>query len=144
MPDRRHLWRGIHDKATVLSGVKISLDGVETNNDRVSGILSLTSTEVGHRFPTYVTPRVVMEAIQLDSLNQQIPVTRQEQIVARQVSLDLSQELFDTRLAPGETARLDYQAPLHPDTQSILLPDPDRARYFLPGLLSGHPEQRVE
>ncbi len=149
MPDRRHLWQGIHDKATVLSGVKISLDGVETNNDRVSGILSLTSTEVGHRFPTYVTPRVVMEAIQLDSLNQQIPVTRQEQIVARQVSLDLSRELFDTRLAPGETARLDYQAPLHPDTQSILFriqiePDTFYRDFYRATLNSGSSDKGAE
>ncbi len=149
MPDRRHLWRGIHDKATVLSGVRISLDGVETNNDRVSGILSLTSTEVGHQFPTYVTPRVVMEAIQLDSLNQPISVTRQEQIVARQVSLDLSRELFDTRLAPGETIRLEYQAPRHPETQSILFrvqvePDTFYRDFYRATLNSGSSDKGAE
>jgi len=120
MPGRRHLWRGIHDKETVLSGVTIKLDEVVTNNGKVNANLAVTNTGIGHRFPTYVTPRVVMEAVQLDGSGKQIPGTRQEQVIARQVSLDLSQELFDTRLAPNQTARLEYQAPLNPAAESLL------------------------
>ena len=120
MPERRHLWRGIHDKATVLSGVAIALEQVTTDDGRVSGVLTLSNTGVGHQFPTYVTPRVVMEAYQLDGDGQSIPETRLERIIARQVSLDLSQELFDTRLAPGQTARLIYEATRHPQARAIL------------------------
>ncbi len=120
MPERRHLWRGIHDKATVLSGVEIALEQVKTDDARLSGVLTLSNTGVGHQFPTYVTPRVVMEAYQLDGGGQPIPETRLERIIARQVSLDLSQELFDTRLAPGQTARLIYEATRHPRARAIL------------------------
>ncbi len=120
MPERRHLWRGIHDKATVLSGVAIALEQVTTDDGRVSGVLTLSNKGVGHQFPTYVTPRVVMEAYQLDGDGQSIPETRRERIIARQVSLDLSQELFDTRLAPGQTARLIYEATQHPQARAIL------------------------
>ncbi len=120
MPGRLHLWCGIHDKVTVQSGVGITLNEVVTGNNRISGVLTLTNTGVGHRFPTYVTPRVVLEAFQQDAGGQLIAGTRQEQVVARQVSLDLSRELFDTRLAPGQSARLDYQAPPHPRARSLL------------------------
>ncbi len=120
MPDRRHLWLGIHDKATTLSGVKIELHKVITSSKSISGILTMTNTKVGHQFPTYVTPRVIMSAHQQDEKKQQLPGTRQEVVVARQVSLDLSEELFDTRLAPGQTARLRYEAFLHPRTKSLL------------------------
>ncbi len=111
MPDRRHLWRGIHDKATVLSGVEITLDRLTTSGAILSARLTLTNSGVGHRFPTYVTPRAVLEAVQLDRTGAPIPHTRQERIIARQVSLDLSEELFDTRLAPGESNSLDYRLP---------------------------------
>jgi hypothetical protein len=129
MPDRRHLWRGIHDKDTVLSGVKIGLDGVTTTGPTLSARLSLTNSGVGHHFPTYVTPRVVMEAVQLDQAGAPIQQTRQERIIARQVSMDLSEELSDTRLAPGESIRLDYRQPRDPQAGFLRLRiriEPDR------------------
>lgn len=109
MPKRRHMWRGIHDKATVLSGVEITLDRIVTGGATLSARLTLSNSGVGHRFPTYVTPRVVLEAVQLDRAGAPLPQTRQARIIARQVSLDLSRELFDTRLAPGESSNLDYR-----------------------------------
>lgn len=149
MPDRRHLWRGIHDKAMVLSGVEITLNEVKTINGGVNGNLTLTNTGVGHRFPTYVTPRVVMEAVQLDSYKEPISETRQEWVVVRQVSLDLSQELFDTRLAPGETASLDYQARLNPNAESILFriqvePDTFYRDFYRATLSSGSSNKGAE
>ncbi len=120
MPERRHLWRGIHDKETVMSGVEIALNPIKAKDHKIYGVLTLSNTAVGHQFPTYVTPRVVMEAYQLNGDGLPIPKTRQEQIIARKVSLDLSRELFDTRLAPGQTARLIYEAPQHPQAQAIL------------------------
>lgn len=111
MPDRRHLWRGIHDKATVLSGVEITLDRMAISGASITARLTLSNSGVGHHFPTYVTPRVLLEAVQLDHADTPIPHTRQERIIARQVSLNLSEELFDTRLAPGESSSLDYRLP---------------------------------
>lgn len=129
MPDRQHLWRGIHDPATVLSGVEIDLDGLTTTGPTLAARLTLTNSGVGHRFPTYVTPRVVMESVQLDSGGAPIPDTRQQRIIARQVSMDLSQELSDTRLAPGGKAMLDYQAKRHQQAAFLYLRiwvEPDR------------------
>ncbi|WP_305792772.1 multiheme c-type cytochrome [Sedimenticola hydrogenitrophicus] len=129
MPDRRHQWRGIHDKDTVLSGVEIGLDGVTATGPTLSARLSLTNSGVGHHFPTYVTPRVVMEAVQLDADGTLLPQTREERIIARQVSMDLSEELSDTRLAPGGSITLDYRQPRDPQAGSLRLRirvEPDR------------------
>ena len=65
MPDRRHLWRGIHDPEMVKSGVQIKLVTGRARyrtGDKLTARLTITSTGVGHDFPTYVTPRVLVRA----------------------------------------------------------------------------------
>ncbi len=129
MPDRRHLWRGIHDREMVLSGIRIELDLQEILDGRVTGILRLANSDTGHRLPTYVTPRIVLMAVQLDRSGEPIDQTRQEWTIARQVSLDLSVEQFDTRLAPGERAELNYSENIAPDSAALLfeiIVEPDR------------------
>src|SRR5207245_2757406 len=70
MPDRRHLWRGIHDPDMVKSGIRISFT---TDRPRyrpgaeVRATLSIARTNLGHFFPTYVTPMVVVRAVLTDA-----------------------------------------------------------------------------
>ncbi len=112
MPDRRHLWRGIHDPEMVRSGLSITLAGEGERlrpGDTVRLALSVESTRVGHAFPTYVTPRVVLRAELLDGAGMVVPGSVEEVVIAREVSLDLSRELSDTRLMPGHRATLDYR-----------------------------------
>lgn len=112
MPDRRHLWRGIHDAEMVRSGLTV---GVSTDREQyrvgetVSAMLTLTNSKVGHYFPTYVTPRVVVSGELVDRSGRVLAGSRQEKIIAREVALDLSQELFDTRLAPGQSLTFHYR-----------------------------------
>jgi hypothetical protein len=112
MPDRRHLWLGIHDREMVGSGLTIS---VKTGSHRYRRgqtarvQLKVTSTRVGHAFPTYVTPQVVLRAELLDSSGRVVAGSVQEKIIGREVALDLSRELYDTRLAPGQAMTLDYR-----------------------------------
>ena len=112
MPDRRHLWRGIHDPDMVRSGLTITAQPGAPRyraGDVASVTLRVTSTRVGHAFPTYVTPRVVLSAELVDGAGQVISGSRQEKIVGRDVALDLSRELSDTRLQPGQSATLTYR-----------------------------------
>ena len=104
MPDRRHLWRGIHDPDMVRSGLTI-----DARLDRGGATLKVTSTRVGHAFPTYVTPRVVLRGELLDASGAVVDGSRMERIVAREVELDLSRELRDTRLLPGRSVELRYR-----------------------------------
>ena len=111
MPDRRHLWRGIHDEAMVRSGLEITLspDAPTLAAGRDFALtLAVRSSRVGHAFPTYVTPRVILRGELIGPAGEVVAGSRQETIIAREVELDLSREFSDTRLAPGQVARLHY------------------------------------
>jgi len=113
MPDRRHLWRGIHDADMVRSGVTIAVEGGRgpvRPGQTISATLTLESTRVGHAFPTYVTPRVLLRGELVDADGAVVTGSRRERVIAREVALDLSREIRDTRLRPGARARLVYQA----------------------------------
>jgi hypothetical protein len=103
MPDRRHLWRGIHDPDMVTSGltadVRQTADGIR---------FALTNSGVGHAFPTYVTPRVEMRAVALDGDGRPVPETAVRHVIQRVVAWtgEAWTERSDTRLLPGETATL--------------------------------------
>lgn len=115
MPDRRHLWRGIHDPEMVGSGVTITLVTDREHyrpGQLVTATLTITNSNVGHYFPTYVTPRVVARAELRDVRGRLAPSSREKRVISRQVSLDLSRELADTRLAPGERFVFRYRRPL--------------------------------
>jgi hypothetical protein len=64
MPDRRHLWRGVHDRETVKGGVTIAASPPRVEAGAVLAGLTLRNSGTGHHFPTYVTPRVVAEIFQ--------------------------------------------------------------------------------
>jgi hypothetical protein len=137
MPDRRHLWRGIHDAEMVRSGLEITAHAPPTTpaTGDVTARLRVQSVRVGHRFPTYVVPRVVLRGELVDADGGVIAGTRRERIIAREVELDLSKEIRDTRLAPGAAARLDYRAPRHPRARAVRLavivePDAFYTRFF--------------
>ncbi|MBX3678267.1 MAG: hypothetical protein KF853_14705 [Rhodocyclaceae bacterium] len=119
MPDRRHLWRGIHDRETVRSGVTIAASAARIEAGAVSATLTLRNNGTGHHFPTYVTPRVVAEVFQAGADGRAIDGTRLEHVIARQVTLDLSREVADTRLAADAEARLDYRRPLDPRARTL-------------------------
>src|SRR5438128_229748 len=109
MPDRRHLWRGIHDPEMVRGGLTITLvDDEPRAAGAVASRLVVENTGVGHRFPTYVTPLVIMRAELVDAAERGVAGTRVERRIGREVTLDLARERSDTRLAPGERAELAY------------------------------------
>jgi hypothetical protein len=106
MPDRRHLWRGIHDADMVRSGLDITV----RRGPARTATLTVRNVRVGHAFPTYVVPRVVLRGALVDARGAVVKGSVREVVIARDVTLDLSRELRDTRLAPGAAARLTYRA----------------------------------
>ena len=109
MPDRRHRRRGIHDEDMVRSGLTITAKtGAARYRPGETALVTLrvTSTRVGHAFPTYVTPRVVLSAELVDGAGQAVAGSRRQQVIGRDVAPDLSRELSDTRLMPGRSATL--------------------------------------
>jgi thiol-disulfide isomerase/thioredoxin len=99
MPDRRHLWRGIHDPEMVKRGVTIDLKTAR-NRGGVEATLSLTNSGTGHYFPTYLTPKVFLRMDLVDATGRQLKGSAREAVVGRDATLDLSRELYDTRVMP--------------------------------------------
>ncbi len=104
MPDRKHLWRGIHDPEMVKNGLQATF---EATKDKAR--FSLKNTGVGHAFPTYITPKVIMHAVALDAGGRAIANTAVTHEIRREVGYAGGQwlEYSDTRLLPDEVARLD-------------------------------------
>jgi hypothetical protein len=71
----------------------------------------LLNRDVGHALPTYVTARIFLAIYQMDAAGREIPGTRVEGTVGREVDFDRGIETFDTRVLPGESVRLDYAEP---------------------------------
>ena len=112
MPERRHLWRGIHDPEMVRAGVTIDAAPAKLVSGSITATLTIKNTGTGHHFPTYVTPKVVAEAYQENARGERLKGTLREYVIARQVAPDLSAELADTRIAPDEQAVFEYRVPL--------------------------------
>lgn len=112
MPDRRHLWRGIHDPAMVRSGLTIEFSAPATAANRVRAELTIASHGIGHAFPTYVTPQVIVDIGQAGADGALLPHTVARHLIARDVSLDLTEERADTRILPDEVRRYGYDQPL--------------------------------
>lgn len=118
MPARRHLWRGIHDPEMVKSGLRIEATSTASNG-RATATLLIENNGVGHAFPTYVTPRVVVEIGQEDGTGRWLAETVERHAIARDVSLDLTSERADTRLQPDEQRRYTYDRPRHPRAAAV-------------------------
>ncbi|EME69542.1 hypothetical protein H261_12849 [Paramagnetospirillum caucaseum] len=117
MPDRKHLWRGIHDPATTAAGLTPRISA-----DRDKARFAVTSTGVGHAFPTYVTPKVILHAILLDEAGKPKQGSEVTYVIQRRVEHDGADwhEISDTRLLPGQTASVE-----------ITWKDAERARVWL-------------
>lgn len=110
MPGRAHRWKGIHDADQVRLGLLIRFNADATKSG-VTGELSILNANVGHFFPTYVTPKVVASIVLVDSRGFPVFGTLREGIIAREVILteDNRREIRDSRISPGDTLVLPYR-----------------------------------
>ena len=99
MPNRRHLWRGIHDRDMVRQALSVDLQH-RREGDEVQAVLTVTNSGAGHYFPTYLTPRVLLRLDLIDAAGRRIDGSLRQEVIGREVPLNLSRELRDTRLAP--------------------------------------------
>ncbi|MDX8403029.1 MAG: multiheme c-type cytochrome [Mariprofundaceae bacterium] len=101
MPDRKHEFRGIHDPEMVRKGLNFKL---EQKGD--GAVLSIESKWIGHAFPTYVTPKVIILAEAVDHRGESLRKWQWE--IIREVYVDGGwKERRDTRLMPGEIRKFE-------------------------------------
>jgi hypothetical protein len=113
MPEGRHLWKGIHDPDTVRGAIDVQARLSAAGSgffDPIQASLTLTNTGAAHRLPTYSTPQITLIIEQIDADGQAIDGTRHEGAVTRHITPNLKEELVDTRLLPGESYALPYEA----------------------------------
>jgi hypothetical protein len=113
MPDRRHLWRGIHDAEMVKQAMAVTITpqaSPDTLGDQIQAEITVTNVGAGHYLPTYVTPKIMVQAHLLDTQGHMLPDSAQEVVIGREVTLDLSEELYDTRIPPKASRVFTYTA----------------------------------
>jgi hypothetical protein len=111
MPARRHLWRGIHDVDMVARALEVSIAPDAPSykaGDEMQAVITVTNVGAGHYLPTYVTPKIFVRVHLLDAAGQIIEGSAQQAVIGREVTLDLSQELYDTRLPPKGSRAFTY------------------------------------
>lgn len=107
MPQKRHLWKGIHDAEWVKGGVRIKARVKKESSQPADSLelgVEVVNAAVGHKFPTYITPKIFVRATLLNNKGEVLPGTEQQKIIgwdARFVD-GKWKEYFDTRIPPGE------------------------------------------
>ena len=129
MPNKRHLFKGIHDKNMVLSGLTITSKLIK-QEERIDAHLTIKNTNIGHHFPTYVTPRIILRGYQVDAQGNVLEDSLLEHEIMRAVSLDLADEYFDSRLAAGQSYRFDYNLPRLAEAKQLMFTITVEPDYF--------------
>ena len=148
MPGRKHLFRGIHDPEMVKSGVKFEVERVDTGAS-IGAKLRIINSGVGHYFPTYVTPLVVVKGFLTDSKGKALKGTLKEKVIGRKVTIDLSRELFDTRIPPSGSSEFYYalRRPVKADRlifEVWVFPDEFYDRFFENASKRRDPAMKIE
>jgi hypothetical protein len=101
MPDRRHLWRGIHDPEMTRSAIETTLDVIPLGGDRYEARARVRNSGAGHHFPTYMVPKVEL-LFSLDG-TEGAPRELGRHLIGWQVDTAITREIADTRIPAGET-----------------------------------------
>ena len=142
MPDRKHLWRGIHDPGMVRSG--ITIEWLTEPSAAGDAGLRITNTGTGHQFPTYATPLVLVRVLLLDENRDAIDGTIVQHEIARRIAYQGGAwvELSDTRLAPDSAVVVSIpvaERARHARAEIVVQPDAFYREVFetlLAGMLS--------
>ncbi|MGH7556800.1 MAG: multiheme c-type cytochrome [Gemmatimonadota bacterium] len=137
MPDRRHLWRGIHDPEMVRSGATAEwiVRGKPRSHD-FEIRLGLANTGTGHHLPTYVTPAIDLELAFLDTRGDTLATRRTT--LRRDVVFDGAEwvERADDRIPYGQRREIAWQGPAPAGAARVLgrirvRPDAFYERFFV-------------
>ena len=95
----------------------------------------MTNSGAGHHLPTYVTPKIFVRGDLLDTAGEAIADSFQEAIIGREIALNLSREVYDTRIAAKESLDFGYEMTLPENAaalrvQIVVHPDHFYQRFF--------------
>lgn len=147
MPNRRHFWKGIHDAEWVKDGVRIEATikhAALEAGDPLELVVEVTSSAVGHKFPTHITPKVFVRAALLGGTGKTLPGTQQERTIGWDARFESGEwrEYFDTRIPAGGKSRQTFRWALRSQAKKIrawveVHPDHFYHVHFYPAYLRG-------
>ncbi|MCW9004932.1 MAG: cytochrome c family protein [Gammaproteobacteria bacterium] len=105
MPDRQHLWRGIHDVEMTRRALEVQLQVKRTAAGRAQLEVQLHNRDAGHHFPTYMVPKITL-TFTLRKQGASWKRVIHKHIIGWQVNVALTEEEFDQRIPAGETHTL--------------------------------------
>ena len=120
MPERRHLWRGIHDPETLARALRRELTVERIDAARIRVSVRLTNSGAGHHLPTYVVPKIQVAVLlrgEQPSGNRRLAT----HVIGRMVDTDLANEAADTRLAAGASHSMSIETAAGPGRWVIAL-----------------------
>jgi hypothetical protein len=100
MPDRKHLWRGIHDPEMTRRAIGVTLKLVDLGDGRHEAVATVRNRGAGHHFPTYMVPKVELVFVRHDAGGAH---ELGRQLIGWQVDTPITREIADTRIPAGET-----------------------------------------
>ncbi len=101
MPDRKHLWRGIHDPEMTRRAVNVTLSLEPAGDGRYEALARVKNSGAGHHFPTYMVPKVELVFYRRDADGGSQELGRH--IIGWQIDTQITREIADTRIPAGET-----------------------------------------
>jgi hypothetical protein len=111
MPDRKHLWRGIHDPAMTRSAIEVSVNLTDQGNGQFVAQARVRNVGAGHHFPTYMVPKVELSFLLHDAGGG----TRElgSQVIGWSVDTGITSEIADTRIPAGASSEFEqpFRAP---------------------------------
>lgn len=118
MPQRRHLWRGIHDPEMTRRAIELDwqLAG-QPGRDLVAAV-TVRNIGAGHHLPTYMVPKIELHIAHLAADGRRTELAMQA--IGWTVDTDLRHELADTRIPAGGQRRFELPLAL-PATAAGLL-----------------------
>ncbi len=100
MPERRHLWRGIHDAPMTRRAIKVDWRVQRQPDQRLVALVKVRNVGAGHHFPTYMVPKV---ELQIDHVAADGRRSAQAAgVIGWTVETDLGKEIADTRIPAGQ------------------------------------------
>lgn len=107
MPNREHSWKGIHDKEFVRSAVEPKWELSRIKKDTIHIHAELKNIHVGHKFPTYLIPKITLRFYAIDTSGKRNLI--EESIIGRLVDTKFTHEYYDTRISPNENHTVEYE-----------------------------------
>ena len=104
MPQRQHLWRGIHDEKMTRSALTVDFAVQQATSGKLDVHAEVTNTGAGHHFPTYLVPEILLRLEYVDISGQVSELAKH--VIAWRANVALTEEIFDQRLKAGETVDL--------------------------------------